>query len=136
MKSLQKSSIHLSLSLVILSAISCKSSSEKQEEKAVEPTHVESSEWIADDPVLLAGKKVYNIECGLCHDEGEEAAPRLTKASQWDYRIAKGEAVLIDHAINGFRGDEGKMPARGGNPDLSDEQMAQAVKFMIAAPKK
>lgn len=135
MKALHTSSISLSIFLSLLALVSCKPSAEKVEEPE-EAAHVEPSEWVPEDPVLLAGKKVYNIECGLCHDEGEEAAPRLAKANQWDYRIAKGEATLIDHAINGFRGDEGKMPAKGGNPDLTDEQIAQAVKFMVAAPKK
>ena len=39
--------------------------------------------------------------------------------------------VLKDHAINGFQGDAGYMPAKGGRVDLSDEEVANAVEYMV-----
>ena len=46
--------------------------------------------------------------------------------------IAKGKAVLLQHALNGFQGPSGsEMPARGGNDALSDEQVKNAVEYML-----
>ena len=103
--------------------------SEKEEE------HQKPWEWIPDDPQLLAGREVYQAECSLCHDEGEEASPALTRKDEWDERTKKGEATLISHAINGFNGEDGEMPARGGTPSLTDEEVTNAVLYMIATPK-
>ena len=51
-----------------------------------------------------------------CHNEGEEGAPALTDADEWARRATRGEATLIKRAIDGFIGDDGEMPARGGTP--------------------
>lgn len=98
-----------------------------------EPTH--PWDWEPTEAELIAGKEVYTMECSLCHNEGEEGAPALTKTEEWATRSAKGLPTLIDHAINGFTGDDGKMPARGGTDTLTDAEVASAVKFMVAAPK-
>jgi len=42
---------------------------------------------------------------------------------------------LLDHGINGFTGSDGEMPARGGTESLTDEEVTNAVKFMLATPK-
>ncbi len=55
---------------------------------------------------------------------------------EWKPRVIKDRAVLYDHAINGFFGpDDTMMPERGGNPELSDEQVKQAVDYMVALAK-
>ena len=100
-----------------------------------EEEHQKPWKWIPDDPQLLTGREVYMAECSLCHDEGEEASPALTRKDEWDKRTKKGEATLISHAINGFRGEDGEMPARGGTPSLTDEEVTNAVLYMIATPK-
>ncbi|WP_411827186.1 c-type cytochrome [Luteolibacter sp. AS25] len=100
-----------------------------------EPAETHPWDWIPDDPELVAGRKVYLSECAICHDEGEESAPALTRASEWRERSQKGETVLISHAINGFRGEDGKMPARGGTPSLTDEEVTKSVLYMLATPK-
>ena len=51
----------------------------------------------------------------------------------WEPRIAQGLEVLLDHAINGFQGATGVMPARGGYASLTDEQVSAAVEYMIQA---
>ena len=116
--------------------ISCKSSSEEtaaEEEKDKKPEH--PWEWIPEDPALVAGREIYLSECSGCHDEGEEGAPALTKVEEWSTRSDKGLATLLDHAINGFQGPDGKMPARGGTPSLTDEEVTNAVNYMLATPK-
>lgn len=92
-------------------------------------------DWEPEDPELVQGKKVYSRDCSFCHNEGEEGAPRLGSVKQWTERSAKGMDTLIDNAINGFVGDDGEMPPRGDSPNLTDEEVAAAVKFMVNAPK-
>ena len=113
----------------------CKNSNEQtvELEKEKKPEH--PWDWIPSDPALLAGREIYQIECSGCHDEGEEGAPSLAKAEEWDKRSEQGLAVLLDHAINGFQGPDGEMPARGGTPSLTDEEVTNAVNYMLATPK-
>lgn len=98
------------------------------------PTH--PSDWKPEDESLAQGRSVYVAECSLCHDEGEEGAPSLGNADQWNSRRSKGEATLIKHAIEGFLGEDGEMPARGGTDTLTDEEVSQAVRFMLEATKR
>ena len=39
--------------------------------------------------------------------------------------------MLHRHAIEGFTGSTGMMPARGGNPALTDEQVIASVDWML-----
>ncbi len=91
------------------------------------------SDWIPDDTQLAAGRSIYVVECSLCHDEGEEGAPSLSDGEQWNTRRTQGEAILIKHAIEGFIGKDGEMPARGGTDSLSDEEVTNAVRYMLEA---
>lgn len=90
-------------------------------------------DWVPDEPQLARGREVYLSECALCHNEGEESAPRLADAAEWAHRAAQGDEVLIRHATEGFFGEAGEMPARGGTPDLPDADVAAAVRYMVAA---
>ena len=92
-------------------------------------------DWVPNDPALVSGREVYLAECALCHNEGEEGAPALTRKDEWATRIATGEEALIGRAIKGFIGEDGEMPARGGSDYLTDDQVASAVRYMIATPK-
>lgn len=76
----------------------------------------------------LDGQLIYDRACGTCHEVGAAGAPQLV-ASAWEGRLDQGRDVLIDHAINGI----GTMPAKGGRSDLSDEQVAASVDYMLAA---
>ncbi|MCF6226861.1 MAG: c-type cytochrome [Xanthomonadales bacterium] len=76
---------------------------------------------------------VYNGACAVCHNSGVAGAPKLGDKTTWKAHLALGKAILIKHAIDGFQGDAGIMPAKGGRMDLSDEDVAAAVKFMLAA---
>ncbi|MFO8024834.1 c-type cytochrome [Thiohalophilus sp.] len=73
------------------------------------------------------GKSVYDSACMACHASGAAGAPILGDKGAWEDRIAKGDDTLFDHAINGFKG----MPPRGGNADLSDEEVKAAVEYMV-----
>jgi cytochrome c len=79
-----------------------------------------------------AGAKVYNTACGVCHNSGVAGAPMLAdNLSDWQKRAAQGVDVVVDHAINGYSGDKGMMPAKGGQMHLSDEEVKAAVMHML-----
>jgi len=78
----------------------------------------------------LDGSVIYGNLCAGCHTSGAGGAPQLTQAA-WSNRVAQGVDTLVKHAIEGYQGQAGLMPARGGNPSLSDEQVAATVKWMV-----
>lgn len=88
-----------------------------------------SLDLAALDPA--AGKRVYERACGVCHASGVAGAPRTDDATVWESRVAQGMAVLVEHAINGYQGESGYMPPRGGNSQLSDAEVAAAVAYML-----
>jgi cytochrome c5 len=84
-----------------------------------------------EDPTFQAGRTVWEANCKVCHEPGLAGAPKFGDKAAWAARIAKGEAVLVDHAINGFEGNSGTMPARGGNAALTDDDIRNAVNYMV-----
>jgi len=108
---------------------------EKEPQKEVGNQHKEPSDWEPTTPELLKGKAIYEVECALCHNHGEEQSPRLGKIMDWEERLKQSPETMIQKSIEGFIGEDGEMPARGGSDYLTDEEMAAAVKFMIATPK-
>ncbi|MFC3193189.1 c-type cytochrome [Marinicella sediminis] len=79
----------------------------------------------------LDGEMIYNNVCGACHTSGAGGAPKLL-AAEWEGRLDKGMDAVIANAINGYMGENGMMPARGGRVDLSDDQVKATVEFMAA----
>lgn len=75
---------------------------------------------------LQAGVDIYKTTCAACHDSGAAGAPKTGDAAAWSARIAKGYDKLVANAINGINA----MPAKGGNPDLDDVEVARAVVHM------
>lgn len=82
----------------------------------------------------LDGATIYAALCTGCHTGGIAGAPKLEKAA-WGARIAQGIETLHTHAIVGYNGKAGVMPARGGNPALSDEQVKVTVDWMLTQLK-
>ncbi|MGV8894780.1 MAG: c-type cytochrome [Burkholderiaceae bacterium] len=76
--------------------------------------------------VLQSGGAVYTAVCAACHDSGAAGSPKLGDTGAWSPRIAQGYDTLVLHAVQGIRG----MPAKGGNPDLDDVEVARAVVYM------
>lgn len=83
----------------------------------------------------IDGAAIYKKSCGLCHASGVAGAPKYGDKAQWAPRIAQGNDTLYSHAIQGFKGKAGVMPAKGGNTSLSDEQVKAAVDYMMAAAR-
>jgi cytochrome c5 len=76
--------------------------------------------------VLQAAEAVYTAICAACHTSGAAGAPKLGDNAAWAPRIGQGYETLVKHAIEGIRA----MPAKGGNPDLDDIEVARAVVYM------
>ena len=81
--------------------------------------------------VELTGAQVYNNACGACHTGGIGGAPTLGNADEWRDRVAQGLDTLRVHAVEGYQGEVGYMPAKGGNLALSDEEVYRAIDYMV-----
>ena len=80
----------------------------------------------------MDGSVVVNNLCTGCHTSGAGGAPTLDP-SHWTARIAQGKDVLYKHAIDGYTGPGGGvMPAKGGNPALTDDQVKATVDWMLS----
>ena len=78
------------------------------------------------------GKKVYGSVCSMCHAANVAGAPKPGDKADWGPRIAQGNDTLYKHAIEGFTGAKGMMPARGGGSSLTDDELKAAVDYMVA----
>ena len=96
-----------------------------------QPASQPGSAAVAD----LPGEEVYNMACVACHGAGVAGAPKFGDAAAWAPRIAKGLDTLHKHSIEGFQGDTGFMPPKGGRVDLSDQSVMNAADYMIAGSK-
>ena len=77
------------------------------------------------------GKKTYDATCSVCHGAGIAGAPKFGDKAAWAPRLKAGIDTLYASAIKGKAG----MPAKGGNPSLSDADVKAAVDYMAAAAK-
>jgi cytochrome c5 len=80
----------------------------------------------AGDSGSISGEKIAQKNCALCHASGMMNSPKIGDKEQWAPRIAQGKEMLVNNAIMGIR----TMPAKGGNPSLSDAEVAAAVIWM------
>ncbi len=81
------------------------------------------------------GKAAYESTCVACHGAGVAGAPKFGDKAAWVKHIAKGLPTLYKHALHGFSGTAGYMPAKGGNPGLSDADVQAAVRYMVSHGK-
>ena len=74
----------------------------------------------------IDAQQAYQQACFACHGTGAAGAPKLDDKAGWKSRLAQGNDVLYDHAINGFNA----MPPRGGS-SLDDDAMKAVVDYMV-----
>jgi cytochrome c5 len=77
-------------------------------------------------------KTVFETACMACHGMGIAGAPKVGDKGAWAPRIAAGKPTLYKHAIEGFHGSAGVMPAKGGRTDLSDDTVKSVVDYMVS----
>lgn len=107
----------------------------------------------AAPPEPRTGKDVVEQVCAACHATGAHGAPKIGDAHAWERLSARGLTSLTESAIKGTRevrahsGSPGQwrvnearaqwrvgyMPARGGNPGLSDLEIKRGITYMVNA---
>jgi cytochrome c5 len=97
---------------------------------AVEKTGAIIASVTGDD--LARGESIYKKHCVACHGSGVAGSPKLADKAAWSARISQGNAVLTQHAIEGYKGETGYMPAKGGYMSLSDDEIAATVEYMVS----
>ncbi|HVW70410.1 MAG TPA: c-type cytochrome [Steroidobacteraceae bacterium] len=81
------------------------------------------------------GEELFQQTCSACHGAGIAGAPKAGDKAAWAPRIAKGMNTLYQHALSGFQGSAGVMPAKGGRTDAPDALVKQAVDHMVQMSK-
>lgn len=84
--------------------------------------------------VSANAQKDYQAACFACHGTGAAGAPKVGDKAAWKARIAAGNATLYTHAIKGYKGKKGFMPAKGGS-SLSDSAVKAVVDHMVKKSK-
>ena len=100
----------------------------------IEPTTTASAAGAGPAPVKT-GTDLFEQACKACHGPGIGGAPKAGDRAAWQPRVAKGKDVLYDHALHGFTGSAGMMPAKGGRVDVPDDIVKQAVDHMVDMAK-
>src|SRR5438309_3341399 len=72
------------------------------------------------------GEQVYKAVCTNCHQTGVAGAPKLGDKAAWAPLVKEGLSEMVADAIKGVRA----MPPRGGDPSLTDEEVARASVYM------
>jgi cytochrome c5 len=76
-----------------------------------------------------SGHEVVEQVCSGCHATGKDGAPIIGDVAAWSQHAKKGLAKLTESAISGF----GKMPAHGGEANLTDLEISRAIAFMVSS---
>ena len=103
-----------------------------QDNAALTIAPVTTSTTTAVAMILENGEQVYEAACKACHGTGLAGAPKAGDPAAWRPRAAQGKNTLYEHALKGFTGKAGIMPAKGGRTDLSDELIKEAVDHLLA----
>ena len=78
-------------------------------------------------PAERGGKAVYEAQCSKCHATGVDGAPKVDDRAAWIPRMKGGLNATVRSAARGH----GKMPARGGVADLTDNELRAAILYMF-----
>lgn len=121
-------------STLLLAALSLALLSACGQKDAVAPTPV-AVPAAAPAPAPVAentvGKSVFGKVCSMCHAIGAAGSPKPGDKADWGPRIAQGMDLLNKHALEGFTGAKGQMPARGASTTLTDDEVKAAVAYMV-----
>ena len=77
------------------------------------------------------GKVTYEKICIACHMTGVAGAPALKDKTRWEESAAKGLDALRLIVLDGGEGKYGVMSPRGTCADCSDEDLYDALGFML-----
>ena len=77
----------------------------------------------------LSGQQVYDQFCFACHTTGVGGAPMIGDGAAWGERRDKGMDVLMQSTLNGLNA----MPAKGTCMNCSDDELSEAVTYILDA---
>lgn len=82
---------------------------------------------------LHHGQLVYNGTCIACHgSDGTGSLPGVPDLTGKTGLLSQDDAVLLRRMADGFQssGSSMAMPAKGGNPALTDADLSAVLKYM------
>ena len=123
-------SLSMTLTAAVLLLAACGKNEAPAPAPAPAPAAAEAPAPAPAAPENTVGKSVYGKTCAMCHAAGVAGAPKPGDKADWGPRIAQGKDTLYKHALEGFTGSKGMMPARGGAATLGDDEVKAAVDFM------
>ncbi|MCX6178702.1 MAG: c-type cytochrome [Chlorobiales bacterium] len=91
----------------------------------------QSSKGAAEEKQMASGKVIYESNCAGCHNSNVAGAPTPGDKADWTERMAQGVNAMTKKSIEGFEGKKGVMPPKGGNSVLTDEELLNAVSYMV-----
>lgn len=103
---------------------------------SAEPVVIQASSPASSD--AIDGQSVYETSCVACHGaNGKGALPGVPDFTASNGPLSKSDEALLTNIINGFQspGSPMPMPARGGNAQLSDVEVAATLKYLKDAFK-
>jgi cytochrome c5 len=72
-------------------------------------------------------EEIARATCFKCHETGDQGAPKLSDKHAWTQRASKGLDAVTKTVIRGH----GKMPARGGLADLTDNELKAVIAVLL-----
>lgn len=81
------------------------------------------------------GQQIVKQYCSTCHASHPMialGAPRIGSKKDWEPRVKQGLDTLFLHTTEGFNA----MPARGGCFECSDQQLREAIAFLLGKETK
>jgi len=78
----------------------------------------------------LSGQEIYSQTCIACHSaDGKGAFPGVPDFKE---RLSQSDDILFQHITEGFQtpGSPMAMPARGGNPALTDADIKEVLSYI------
>ncbi len=131
---MQKSRNALAIAALALFLTACGDKNQANTAAPVSAPAPATAPVVAAAPVAenTVGKSVFGKTCSLCHAVGAAGAPKPGDKADWGPRIAQGNDILYKHAMEGFTGTKGQMPARGGAVALKDDEVKAAVDYMVS----
>ncbi len=92
----------------------------------------EAAPQAGGEDMAVVGDQNYEMACFACHGTGAAGAPRTGDVEDWSARIAQGRDVLIQHSLEGYMGERGYMPPKGGQGHLEDDAVIAALDYMVS----
>ncbi len=87
-----------------------------------------SASSVSSPPAAVAA--IYARACKNCHAVAGTGAPQTGDRAAWAPRLVQGDAVLIEHSFNGYKG----MPPMGACMDCTEAQYRSLIEYMAGAP--